>query len=190
MAKTKHFKTHHRAAKSNAGRPRKRNASVKHYRFARRKRNPAGLGRPMDWIKGGVGVLGGVVVTRALPQAVAATYNTGATGYAMNAVAAIGAAWGTHLLIKDPVLTAAVAAGGFAALIARIVSDMTQFGSYLSLTGMGDYQFSNFTAPQRLTGWKNAAVQVPQGWNGTALPSPTYSLYGNSTDMGQRGGHC
>ena len=61
MAKSRHFAHKHAARRSNAGRPRE---SVKKYNFARRKHNPAGLGRPMDWIKGGVGVLGGVVVTQ------------------------------------------------------------------------------------------------------------------------------
>jgi hypothetical protein len=89
----------------------------------RRRRNPGMIGRPMDWLKGGVGVLGGVVVTRALPQAVAASYNTSYTGYAMNAVTAIAAAWATHAVTKDPILTASVAAGGFAALIARIINE-------------------------------------------------------------------
>jgi hypothetical protein len=171
-------KTMHRAAsKRNAG----RRKSTKRYAFSRRKRNPAGLGRPMDWVKGGVGVLAGVVVTRALPQAVLPSSNSGITGYAMNAATAIAAAWGTHLVTKDSVLTAAVAAGGFASLIARIISDMTTFGSYLSLTGMGDYQFSNFGVPQHLTAWQNAQMTL------SAAPQAlTTSLY----DQGARGGHC
>jgi hypothetical protein len=174
----KHFKTKHRAAsKRNAG----RRKSTKRYAFSRRKRNPAGLGRPMDWVKGGVGVLAGVVVTRALPQAVLPSSNSGITGYAMNAATAIAAAWGTHLVTKDSVLTAAVAAGGFASLIARIISDMTSFGSYLSLTGMGDYQFSNFGVPQHLTAMQNAQFTLPAG-----PQALTTSLY----DQGARGGHC
>ena len=180
MAKTKTFHKHHKksaAVRSNAGRPHMKTRNDR----TRKHRNPAGLGRPMDWLKGGIGVLGGVVVTRALPQAVAASYNTGGAGYAMNAGTAILAAWGTHALTKDPVLTAAVAAGGFAAVIARMISDMTSFGQYLSLTGMGDYQFSNFVTPQRIQNWKNAQFQVPQGWNGTALPPSTASLYGHDS---------
>jgi hypothetical protein len=99
----------------------------------------------------------------------------------MNAATAIAAAWGTHLVTKDSVLTAAVAAGGFASLIARIISDMTSFGSYLSLTGMGDYQFSNFGVPQHLTAWQNAQMTLP-----AAPQALTTSLY----DQGARGGHC
>lgn len=187
MAKSKKhsFKKKNAARRSNAGRP---HHSVKKYNFARRKkRNPAGLGRPIDWLKGGVGVLGGVVVTRALPQAVAASYNTGWAGYAMNAATAIAAAWGTHALVKDPVLTAAVAAGGFAAVIARMISDMTSFGQYLSLTGLGDYQFSNFSQPQHLTAWQNAQYTLP-----SAPQALTTSLYAGQSgvDMGVQGGHC
>ena len=170
---------------SNAGRPR---ASVKKYNFGRRKRrNPAGLGRPIDWIKGGVGVLGGVVVTRALPQAVASSYNTGWAGYAMNAATAIAAAWGTHVLTHDPVLVASVAAGGFASVIARMISDMTSFGQYLSLTGLGDYQFANFSQPQHLTAWQNAQYTLP-----AAPQALTTGLYGGQSgmDMGVQGGHC
>ena len=165
---------------------------MKIYNRARHRRNPAGLGRPLDWVKGGIGVLGGVVVTRAVPQVLAPTYNTSWTGYAMNVGVAIAAAWGTHAVTKDPVLTAAVAAGGFAAIFARIISDFTSYGSYLSLTGIGDYQFSNFVAPQRIVNQRQAQLQVPQGWGGTALP--TGGGYQDSvsmgTDMGSRAGNC
>lgn len=154
-------------------------------RFSSRRSNPAGLGRPMDWVKGGASVLGGVLVTRGLPQMVAATYNTGWTGYGLNAVAAIAAGWAAHSFTRDPVVTGGVLAGGFAAIIARMISDMTSFGSYLSLTGVGDYQFSNFVTPQRLNAWQNAQVQVPEGWNGTALPALNTQLY--SSDSGS---HC
>jgi hypothetical protein len=181
VAKTRHFKTKHRAAsRKNAGRPRK---SVKRYNFSMRKRNPAGLGTPIQWLKGGVGVLAGVVVTRALPQAILPSSNSGIIGYLMNAGTAIAAAYGTHMVTKDPVLTASVAAGGFAALIARVIGDMTSFGSYLSLTGMADYQFSNFNQPQHLTAWKNAQYTLP-----AAPQALTTSLYG--TDVGSRGGNC
>ena len=145
-----------------------------------RRRNPA-IGRPMDWVKGGAGVLVGVVVTRGLPQMVFSASNTGVTGYAMNAGTAILAAWGTHVVTKDPVLTASVAAGGFAALIARIISDYTSFGQYLSLSGVGDYQFSNIvgTVPQRINpgGWQQANMQV--GWGapaGIASGSPVAAM--------------
>lgn len=164
MAKTP---KHRKLKKSNAARH--RSAGRPAPRITRRRPNPGSIGRPMDWIKGGVGVLGGVIVTRALPQAVASTYNTGAVGYGMNAITAVLAAWGTHAVTKDPVLTASVAAGGFAALIARMISDMTSFGQYLSLTGIGDYMVSNFVSPQRIVNQRQALLEVPGGgWGGAA----------------------
>lgn len=171
-------KSRKKSFKKAAGHSHRRNAGRnRSFHRPRRRGNPA-VGKPMDWIKGGVGVLVGVGATRGLPQLLFASSNTGWTGYAMNAVAAIGTAWATHMLTKDPVLTFGVAAGGFGSLIARIVTDMTPFGSYVSslsgVQGMGDYQFSNIvgTVPQRIVDWRQANYQV--GWGGgspAALPS-------------------
>jgi len=172
-------------SRGNAGARSHRRRSVRVHHRRRGRDNPAGLGRPMDWVKGGASVLGGVIVTRALPQAIASGYNTGWAGYALNAVAAIAAGWAAHAFTRDPVITGGVLAGGFASIIARIISDMTSFGSYLSLSGVGDYQFSNFVTPQRLNAWQNAQVQVPQGWNGTALPALNTALYASDS-----GAHC
>ena len=158
------------ASRSNtAGRSTKRHYTKKRNMSHHRRRNPAGLGRPIDWIKGGVGVLGGVVATRALPQLAGAT-NTGGIGYLMNAGVAIGAAWATHAFTKDTVLTAAVAAGGFAALIARVISDMTPYGQYLSLSGVGDYMAWNFNQPQRAVGPNQSMIDTT--WmGGAAVPT-------------------
>jgi len=139
----------------------------------------------MDWVKGGASVLGGVLVTRAVPQAVAASYNTGWAGYGLNAITAIAAGWAAHAFLKDPIITGGVLAGGFASIIARMISDMTSFGSYLSLTGVGDYQFSNFVAPQRVLAWQNAQLQVPQGWNGTPAPALNTAMYSSDSSA-----HC
>lgn len=166
MAKTK---TKKRASvKRNAGRPAHRRKAVMHHR---RRSNPfgAGLGRPMDWVTGGAGVLAGVVGTRALPQLVLAAKNTGVTGYFANGVTAAALGWVAHLLLKKPVITASVIAGGFAALIARIISDQTSYGKFLSLTGMGDYNAGfNFAIPQRLGG-DLRSVEIPRGWGAPAL---------------------
>jgi len=146
----------------------------------RRRHNPglAGLGRPMDWVIGGAGVLGGVVVTRGLPQVLLQAKNTGVTGYAANAVAAAGAGWLAHLVFKKPVLTASVIAGGFAALIARIISDQTSYGKFLSLTGLGDYNMNfRFAIPQRL-GRDLRSVEIPAGWGAPAVAAPGGGLAG------------
>lgn len=171
MAKMK-TKKRASAKHGNAGRPAHRKKSM----GRQRRRNPAGLGRPMDWVLGGAGVLGGVVGTRALPQVVLQAKNTGVMGYLANAVAAAGLGWVAHLLIKKPVVTAAVIAGGFASLIARIIGDQTPYGQYLSLPGqgMGDYIAWPFLVPQRVTdggaaleAWTGArtqgAVGIPAG---------------------------
>lgn len=166
-SKRKHYKRS-ASRKMNAGRRTK-----KVYKSHRR-RNPAGLGRPMDWIKGGVGVIGGGVGTRVIPQFLGAT-NTGPMGYALNAITAVGLAWGTHMFTKDAVLTASVAAGGFAALILRMVGDLTPYGSALSLSGFGDYMVSNFVTPQRIVNQRQALWEVPgNGWGGvypSAVPT-------------------
>jgi hypothetical protein len=136
------------ASHRNAGRPKK-------HMTRRRHRNPAGLGRPMDWVQGGAGVLAGVLGTRALPQLILGPSNTGPMGYAANAIAALALGWGAHALFKKPVITTAVVAGGFASLFSRIIADKTPYGAQFSLSGLGDwglglYQKSNFNRPQHL----------------------------------------
>ena len=115
-----------------------------------------GLGRPIDWVQGGAGVLVGVVGTRALPQMILGASNTGMQGYLANAVTAAGLGWVTHMVFpRNPTLTTSVIAGGFAALLARIIADKTSFGPQLSLTGLGDwglglYKKSNYPYPPQL----------------------------------------
>jgi hypothetical protein len=146
-------KTYATAKRSNAGR---RRANPKRIMHHRRRSNPAGLGRPMDWLQGGAGVIAGVVGTRALPQMLLGATNTGVTGYAANAVAAVGLGFLTHMLFpRNAVLVTSVIAGGFAGLLSRIIADQTPFGAQLSLTGLGDhgfglYQKSNYPYPPRL----------------------------------------
>lgn len=142
------------ARRSNAGHStRRRTKKVMHHR---RRRNPGTLGRPMDWVTGGAGVLAGGVGARMIPQMLMGASNTGLMGYAANAAAALGLGFLTHHLFpRNPILTVTVIAGGFGGLISRIVSDRTSFGSALSLTGLGDwglglYQKSNFNNPQRI----------------------------------------
>lgn len=199
MAKPKHKG----GAKAHRGNPARRGGSKKkmmfHSRRARR-HNPAGLGSPMDWLTGGAGVLTGVVGTRALPQLVLGANNTGFVGYFANAVSAAGLGLLSHVVFpRNRVLTPAVVAGGFAALIARIIGDYTTYGQYLSLTGVGDYMVSNAVAPQRLVNPGSAMVEVPNGW-GSAPPAMAISSSGvDSTDassaamgidVGRRGGYC
>ena len=170
---------------TNAGRPRHRKP-VMHHR--RRHHNPGGIGKPMAWVEGGLGVLGGVVITRALPQVLLGANNVSYMGYAANAAAAAAAGFLSNMLMpRRPVVTAAVVAGGFAALIARIIGDQTSFGSYLALTGVGDYMMSNWTTPQRLINPNQAQFEVGSPLN---FGGPSMSISSMGDDYGRRGGAC
>lgn len=156
-----------RATKKNAAASRHKNAGSPHHKknmthHKVHRKNPAGLGKPMDWLMGGVGVIGGAVGARVLPQ-LAGTANTGGMGYAMNLGAALGLGFLSHLLTKNPVITGGVIAGGVAATLVRVVSDNTTYGSYLALSGVGDYVVWNFSQPQRVTG-PNAS-RIDTAWN-------------------------
>jgi hypothetical protein len=164
-----------RARHNTAGRPRKSRAVRHHHR----RRNPGFLGSPMNWVQGGAGVLAGVVGTRALPQIVLGGSNTGAMGYAANAATALALGWVTHMFFpRNPILTGSVIAGGFAATLARIISDRTPFGAQLSLTGLGDwglglYQKSNFNNPQFIRGPRGRESSMfSWGPSGMAAPMP------------------
>lgn len=160
-SRPKKRKTYATAKRSNAGR-RQTKKVVRH----RRRSNPGSLGRPMDWVQGGAGVIAGVVATRAIPQLLLGASNVSYTGYAANAAAAIGAGWLTHMLFpRNQVLVTAVIAGGFAGLLSRIIADKTPFGAQLALAGLGDhgfglYQRSNFIVPQRIQGPRGPASSM------------------------------
>jgi hypothetical protein len=131
-----------------------------------RRRNPAGLGSPVDWISGGAGVLVGLIGSRSIPQMLMAGSNTGATGYAMNAISAIGLGFLAHYVFpRKPMIAAAVVTGGFAGLIDRVLSDNTPFGAQLALSGVGDYglglyQKSNYPYPARVQGARGPASSM------------------------------
>ena len=119
----------------------------------------------MDWLKGGVGVIGGAVGARVLPE-LAGTANTGGMGYLMNIGVTLGLGFLAHMFTKDMVITAGVMAGGVAATLVRIATDNTQYGSYLALSGArngyGDYVVWNFSQPQRVTGQN--ANRIDTAW--------------------------
>ena len=131
-----------------------------------RRRNPAGLGSPVDWISGGAGVLVGLIGSRSIPQMLMAGSNTGATGYAMNAISAVGLGFLAHYVFpRKPLIAAAVVTGGFAGLIDRVLSDNTPFGAQLALSGVGDYglglyQKSNYPYPPRVQGARGPASSM------------------------------
>ncbi len=173
------------ARRNPAGRRRK---AVMHRKRSghRRRSNPGAIGNPKQWIVGGAGVLAGVFVSRGLPQLVLGSGNTGPIGYAANAATAVLAGWGSHMAFRNPTVTAGVVAGGFAALIARLISDYTPYGRALALSGWGDYQFSNIvgTVPQRLVNMNSAVTEW--GAPGDAMRS----MSRGGGDIGVRGGNC
>lgn len=123
----------------------------------------------MEWVQGGAGVLAGVIGARALPQLVMAGSNSGPMGYLMNIIATLGMGWVSHMVFpRNRTITAAVIAGGAAATLARAITDQTQYGKYLALTGVGDwgmglYLKSNFPAPPRIVDPQQAFFQWGDG---------------------------
>lgn len=118
--------------------------------------NPGRLGSPATWIQGAGGVVAGVMASKAIPQMILGPSNTGAMGYAANAAATLGAGWLAAMLFPNkPAVIAGVLGGGFGALLVRLISDRTPYGSVLASSGLGDYglglyQKSNFNNPQRV----------------------------------------
>lgn len=144
------------ARKSNAGTRRTKTRKVTRHS---RRSNPGAIGRPMDWIVGGGGVVVGGFGSRLLPQLVLGPSNTGPVGYLANAVTALALGWGASMFFKKPIFTVAVIAGGFGSLIQRIVTEQTPYGAALSApsAGLGDwglglYQKSNYLWPPRVQG--------------------------------------
>ena len=187
MAKSRRRKRTATAKRSNAGR--RHVKRMTHHRRHTRRSNPGALGTPMDWVQGGAGVVAGAVVTRALPQMLLSTSNTGAMGYAANAITALGAGFLTHMLFpRSRVLTAAVIAGGFGSLISRIISDQTPFGSTLSLSGLGDwglglYQKSNYPYPPHLVNGRGPNSSMFTWGDGSQMVAPATLAAGGSDSM-------
>ena len=154
--------------RSNAGTRRRRRTTKVMHRNRSRRRNPSAIGSPMAWVTGGAGVLAGFVGSAAIPQMILGTGNTGATGYAVTAAAAIGLGFLSHFLLpRQQAVTIGVVSGGMANLIRRIISDQTPFGSYLSMSGMGDYMVANWGPPRMNNGLFSAMAEAPgTPWGG------------------------
>ena len=180
MAKTK--KTKRATAKRSKPAGSRRRAPKKNVSY--RRRNPAGLGSPVDWVTGGAGVLVGLIGSRSIPQVLMASSNTGATGYAMNAISAVGLGFLAHMVFpRKPLIAAAVVTGGFAGLIDRVLSDNTPFGAQLALSGVGDYglglyQKSNFPYPSRVSGGRGPATSMFTWGDGSQLSPVTLATQG------------
>ena len=186
MGKTKTVRR--RAVKrANAGRRHtRRNLPV--MRRHNRRRNPGG--QTMEYVKMGAAIVGGGVGSKALTQALLSTSNTGVMGYAGNLGATVALAWASHLAFKDKIITMAVAGGGIAQIITRMITDLTPYGSVLSNAGVGDYQTGwNFVWPQRVNvGYPPRGIQIPQGW-GAAAAAPSTAVVTHSTAGKGMGGY-
>jgi hypothetical protein len=188
MAKKRKKKARATASRPNAGR-RRAHAPKKHH--SRRYRSNPGsfLGRPMDWVIGGAGVLAGGTLSTIIPQAVLGDSNTGAMGYVATGITAIALGWGAHMVFgRTPVLAGAVVAGGFGALLRRVITDKTPYGSALASSGVGDYIAWNYVTPQRAVGMNAGTIDTSwmTGGGVTAGGVPDWS----GTDLGRRGSVC
>jgi len=147
--------------RSNAG-TRRSKPKAHSYRSKAQRGNPGSIGSPKTWVMGGAGALAGFVGSAAIPQLILGTGNTGVTGYAVTAGAAIGLGLLSHFLLpRQQAVTFGVVAGGFANLLRRIISDQTPFGQYVSGTGMGDYMVANWGPPRMTNGLFSAMAESP-----------------------------
>lgn len=113
-------------------RARKSNPHVRHYRL-RRLRNPFGLGNTEFLETSAFALLGGIA-TRAIPQAIAPTYNQGLVGYGLNAVTVAALSWLGGKWRKAAGL--GIGIGGVVMLGGRIIQDY--FGKQLVTFGLID----------------------------------------------------
>ena len=105
----------------------------------RRRRNPSRITtRATSTLKTGAYALGGLVLTRQIPQALLGSRNSGVVGYAANVATAIAA---SVLVAKVGGKAAgqAVGIGGGLYVVERILNEQfTPLGRALSLSGVGD----------------------------------------------------
>lgn len=135
---------------------------------APRRSNPSptkALRRGGDVLKTGAFALGGLVLTRQIPQAIFASRNHGFIGYLMNIVVAIAAAAVVTKVSGKP-NGQAVAIGGGLYTVERILSEqLTPLGKALSLSGVGDAR-----AHGGLAGIRNAYFPWPVTRNPDGSP--------------------
>lgn len=130
--------------------------------------------------------IAGMVGTRAGTQAVLGASNTGAIGYAGNAVMAIVLGQLVGKGMKNQAAGRAITLGGFIGIAARVIQEKTPFGSYVTqafgtsgvgdwgIRGLGEYIPNTFFQPMQMqnTQWPAqvlpAAVNRPMASAGTA----------------------
>ena len=170
-----------RRRKLNTSHRRKLNTSHRHHHKKLRKpgrmkvrrhhrRNPGEMSGIGPMFTNAVFVIVGALGSKLGAQAVLGTNNVGVVGYAGNAATGAILWFLAEKVMKNKAAAAGIVAGTLVQIILRVINDYTPFGQYVSNLGMGDYQMQSFVTPQVLVDpWRNANVQIPQGW-GAARP--------------------
>lgn len=160
--KKKNWSSHHQKAGAKTKHNPARRYRAKHN--YRRRRNPAGYSVGA-LIETGVFATVGAVGSKLLTQLVLGSSNTGVMGYLGNVIAGglIGIA--ADMGLKNKQAAFAIYVGTAIQLVLRAITDFTPYGQAVALTGVGDYQVSNFVTPQRyVDALHGAMVQVPAGF--------------------------
>ena len=156
--------SHHHKTGARKNPAHKRYSRPVHMNRRRHHRNPAGFSVGA-LIETGVFATVGAVGSKLLTQLVLGASNTGVLGYIGNVVAGglIGLAADKGLKNKQAAF--AIYVGTAIQLVLRAITDFTPYGQAVALTGVGDYQVSNFVTPQRyVDALHGAMVQIPSGW--------------------------
>lgn len=172
MAKKKTTKkpwsSHHKAAGAKGNPAKKYYGAKKNGGYCPKKRNPAGFSFG-QLIETGIFATVGAVGSKLLTQVVLGSSNTGIMGYLGNVVAGTAIGLAADKVLKNRQAAFAVYVGTAIQIVLRAISDFTPYGSYAALSGVGDYQVSNFVTPQRyVDALHGAMVQVPNGWGAPA----------------------
>ena len=183
MATAKHKKKavarpSHKAGKSK--RPNRAGKKTAVVRKHKHRNNPAGLGTPMEWLEGAGTALGGGVGTHLIPQLILGANNVGLTGYIAMFLTSLGLGFGVHMLLpKSKIAPMTTVIGGIMALAIRVANDNTSYGSYLALSGMGDYLAESYTTPQRLADGLHSA-ELTNGYTPPYNPPPVQTVVASS----------
>jgi len=152
----------------------------------RRYSNP-GVGRGVVGLgKKALYIITGAVATRSVTQMILGAKNTGAMGYAANAVAAIGLGWAATKFLKNKKLGANVTIGGVVGLVLRMLQDLTPVGKFVPLqlagldAGMGAIVPTMYFVPLN-SGNDINNTQVPSQLQAKLTPAPAMAGLGRAS---------
>ena len=155
--------SHHHKAGTKGKRNPGRKYSTKINR-RRSHRNPMGFNLS-DLVQSGIFGTVGAVGSKLLTQVVLGASNTGIMGYLGNAVAGVALGITADKVLKNPKAAFAIYVGTAIQLVLRAITDFTPYGQAVALTGVGDYQVSNFVTPQRyVDALHGAMIEIPAGF--------------------------